>query len=424
MKENHSEWRIDPLLLPFLRTADEQEARQHLDRLIARAAPGIARVTRSSRTPEDAFQEATYRVVKHLRQLRAYRNGNAIGNYLHYVQVVASRVVKGQVRLEHPKHRSLVDGLRHVLKSEPSLEAWESDGNKLCGLAPWRDQQPGRTHSERLTRLLDEPRMFVDAVSPGCDPVNVSHVDLLKQLFEWIGHPIRFDELTKIVGGLKRIEDLSPVAGGEVAGRGLSEWLADNRRRPDEDAEWGDFLERLWAEIEQLPRLHRLAYLLNFTAGDGQLELFWIYGVASIRRIGAALQITEVEFARVWPLLTLNDEMRQRARTCESYDDKFAVLWQHLPLTDAAIACLLRTERQKVINLRKAAGDRLSRLMVRAESAKLNSCYGQRSPASLGTGCFEQAAVRKKNGIGRPSFSGAARRLPSAAAGACATAGS
>jgi DNA-directed RNA polymerase specialized sigma24 family protein len=424
MKENQSDWRIDPLLLAFLRTADEQEARQHLDELIAHAAPGIATVTRSSRTPEDAFQETTYRVVKHLQQLRTYPNGHAIGNYIHYVQVVASRVVKEQVRQEHPKRRSLVDALRHVLKREPSLASWESNGSRLCGLALWRDQQPGRTRSERLTRLLDEPRTFVDEVSPGCDPVNVNHVDLLKQLFTWIGHPTRFDEMTKIVCGLKRIEDLHPVAVGEVAGRGLSEWLPDNRRRPDEDAEWRAFLERLWAEIERLPRLHRLAYLLNFTAGDGQLELFWIYGIASIRRIGAALQITEDEFARVWPALTLNDEVRQRAQTCQGYDDKFAVLWQYLPLTDVALACLLQASRQKVINLRRAAGDRLSRLMVRAESANLTSCNMQRSPASLDTGRFEQAAVRKQNGIGRPSFSRAARDLLSAAATASATAGS
>ncbi len=374
MNEHNSDRLMDPLLLPFLGTVDEREAGQHLDQLIAHAAPGIARITRASRTPDDAFQEAAHRVVRQLQELRSRRNGTAIGNYLHYVKVVASRVVKGQVRQEHPKHRSLVDALRHVLKREPSLACWESGGHKLCGLTAWHNQEPGRTHSERLTRLLEEPRTFVDLASLEYDPVTASHADLLRQLFEWIGHPIRFDEMTKIVCNLKRIEDLRPVTGGEAAGRALSEWLPDNGRRPDEHAEWRQFLERLWALIVQLPRLHQLAYLLNFTAADGQLELFWIYGIASIRRIGAVLQITEEEFARVWPTLILNDELRQHPGVCESYDDKFALLWQHLPLTDAAIAYLLGTERQKVINLRKAAGDRLSRLMVRAKSGKLNSC--------------------------------------------------
>jgi hypothetical protein len=427
MNENYSERRIDPILLPFLHTADEREAGEHLSELIAKAMPGIATITKSSRTPEDAFQETAYRVVNHLRQLRAQRDGNAIGNYLHYVQVVASRVVKGQVRQEHPRRRSLVDALRHVFRSDPSVAAWESDGRKLCGLAAWRDQQPAPTHSERLIRLLDEPRSLQDVLSPECDAMNASHAELLRRVFEWVGHPITFDQVTKIVCGLKQIEELSPMASGELGGRTLSEWLPDTRRRPDEDAEWKEFLEQLWAEIERLPRMHRLAYLLNFTVADGQLELFWIYGVVSIRRIGATLQITEEEFARAWRVLTSGGEALQSALAGTTYDERFAVLWQHLPLTDAKIACLLGTERQKVINLRKAAGDRLSRTLVHTRSAKRNPCDAQphshlhRWASGKGS---EQTTVRKKNGVGRSSFSRTARLLPSAAVGASATAGS
>ena len=156
---------MDPLLLPFLSAGDEREAMQHLDRLIAHAAPGIQRITKSSRTPDDAFQEAAHRVVQQLRKIRAHRNGSAIGNYLHYVQVVASRVVKGEVRQERPEHRSLVDALRHVLKRDPSLAAWESNSERLCGLAAWRDQPAVTLLNERLIRLLDQPRTFED-VSP------------------------------------------------------------------------------------------------------------------------------------------------------------------------------------------------------------------------------------------------------------------
>lgn len=364
MNQHDSDRRIDPLLLPFLSAEDEREAGRHMEALIMHAMQAMTKITRSSRTPEDAFQEATYSVVKQLRELRAHRSESAIGNYLHYVKVVASRVVKGQVRQEHPKHRKLVDALRHVLKSEPSLALWEADSHeKLCGLATWRDRQADRIQSARLTRLLDEPRALEDVLSLPCGGMTANHVELVSRLFDWIGHPIRFDELTKIVCGLKRIQDLNPVGDGEP--RGLSEWLPDTRRRPDEQAEWREFLEQVWAQIEQLPRLQRLAYLLNFTAGNGQLELFWTHGVASIRRIGATLQITDEQFARVWTALPLSVEMRQRVRRCETSDEKFAALWQLLPLPDTAIACLLQTERQKVINLRKAAGDRLSRSMLR-----------------------------------------------------------
>jgi hypothetical protein len=134
-------------------------------------------------------------------------------------------------------------------------------------------------------------------------------------------------------------------------------------------AEWGDFLRRLWAEIEQLPVFQRIAYLLNFTAGECQLELFWTYGVVSLRGIGAALQLTADQFSRVWPELQLTDEERHKAEALSSYDEKFALLWRHLPLTDLMIAKLLGTERQKVINLRKAAGARLSRRLAHRSRA-------------------------------------------------------
>ena len=372
MTRHNAERTMDPLLLPFLSAGNEREATQHMDRLIAQAAPGIQRITKSSRTPEDAFQETAHRVVRQLREIRSHRNGSAIGNYLHYVQVVASRVVKGEVREEHPQRRSLVDALRHAFRRDPSLACWESDRQRLCGLAVWRDQISAPVLSERLIRLLDEPRTFEDVVPPHADlPKRCS--ELLNHLFLWIGHPIRFDQMVRIMTGLKRVDESSPVAVAEMTGRELSEWLPDQRRRPDEQAEWKAFLERLWTLIEQLPHLHRLAYLLNFTAADGQLELFWLYGIASIRRIGAALDLTEDQFARVWPLLESYGSRYTETMACDGYDAKLSVLWQHLPLTDAMIATLMGTERQKVINLRKAAGDRLSRLMTRAVPA-IDNC--------------------------------------------------
>jgi hypothetical protein len=338
-----------------------------MDQLIAHAAPRIQKITKSSRTPDDAFQETAQRIVKQLREIRTHRSASSIGNYLHYVQVVASRVVKSEVRQEHPKRRSLVDALRHVFNRNASLACWESNRQRLCGLAVWHGQPPAPLSAGRLTRLLDEPRTFEDVVSPHADPATLHYSELLKHLFLWIGHPIRFDQVVRIMTGLKRMDELSPVAVDEVAGRKLSEWLPDQRRRPDDQAEWKAFLERLWVLIEELPHLHRLAYLLNFTAADGQLELFWVYGVASIRRIGAALELTEEQFARVRPLL--QSKAASDARSYDGYNAKFFLLWQHLPLTDAEIATLLSTDRQKVINLRKAAGDRLSRLMTRGASA-------------------------------------------------------
>src|SRR3954452_3804365 len=147
---NHPEvgYAVDPILLPFLSTGNEREAAHHLNELVACAAPAIANITRSSRTPDDAFQEAAHSVIRQLRELRARRTETPIGNYLRYARVVASRVVKGQVRREHPGHRSLVDALRHILNRTPSLALWESQGQRVCEFAAWRHQQHGAHRSE------------------------------------------------------------------------------------------------------------------------------------------------------------------------------------------------------------------------------------------------------------------------------------
>jgi hypothetical protein len=360
MKDEKSNSGMDPLLLSFLRANDETEVQHHLGGLVADATPIVRKITKWGRLPDDAFQETTKRVIRQLWELRANR-GNAITNYSYYVKVVASHVVKEQVREERPRYRSMVDGLRHTLNREPSLALWQSKNEgRMCGLSVWRFQEAMRTHSERLMALLDEPHSCEENVLQGCDAARIDYAELLTRLFHWLGHPILFQELVRIVRELKRVED--PVPGDWTEDvRTLGEWLPDPGRRPDQQAEWREFLRDLWEQIEHLPHLERLAYLLNFTAGDGQLEVFWVHGVATIRQTGAALRLTGEQFARLWPELTLNEDERRRAKACERDEERVAFLWRHLPLPDAAIAKMLGAERQKVINLRKAAANRLSR---------------------------------------------------------------
>ncbi len=134
--------------------------------------------------------------------------------------------------------------------------------------------------------------------------------------------------------------------------------------RPDAEADGRLLLAKLWREVEPLPPLLRLAYLLNFT--DGKIEWFWYYGIASIRQMGKTLQLTNEQFNRAWVFLEWNQEQRERARLLTTYDEKFAMMWQQLPLNDLTIAALLETTQQNVIHLRQAARQRLCRKMSSA----------------------------------------------------------
>ena len=109
-------------------------------------------------------------------------------------------------------------------------------------------------------------------------------------------------------------------------------------RQPPSTLEQRTYLQRLWKEICELPLRQRMVLLLNpkDAYGSSQLEMLPFTGVATIRQI---------------------------ARVLEFDEEEFATLWYELPIEDAQIAKRLDLTRQQVINLRKAARQRLARRM-------------------------------------------------------------
>jgi hypothetical protein len=124
-----------------------------------------------------------------------------------------------------------------------------------------------------------------------------------------------------------------------------------------DDAQARLVLKSLWQVIVQLPPLQRLALLLNFT--DGDIEWFWLSGIVSIRDIGRTLRLTPDQFNRLWVLMEWSEVRREQARRLTDDDEKFALLWQQLPLNDLTIAALLETTQSDVIALRQTARQQL-----------------------------------------------------------------
>ena len=100
-------------------------------------------------------------------------------------------------------------------------------------------------------------------------------------------------------------------------------------------------MRRLWFEIKALPPRQRMALLLNARdeSGESVARLLAATGLAPVDSLAAALGMDE-------------DELNE--------------LWDELPLADDVIAARLGLTRQQVINLRKAARDRLARRTSRA----------------------------------------------------------
>ena len=127
----------------------------------------------------------------------------------------------------------------------------------------------------------------------------------------------------------------------------------------NEDEPWRIILAQMWEELTQFPSLQRTVVMLSFS--DDELTWFWSSGIASIRQIGRTIQLAPEQFNRLWVMLEWNEDHRTRARTLTAYDEKFALLWQQLPLNDLTIAALLETTQQNIVQLRHAAQQRLLR---------------------------------------------------------------
>jgi hypothetical protein len=169
----------------------------------------------------------------------------------------------------------------------------------------------------------------------------------------------RLQDLRRGREGAESISDLRSYA-AVVTYRSVSahqRWVIRNRQRMEPDPR-GDLLVRLpdprsdaatdferrawllnlWREIRQLPPRQCAALILGLRDEKGRTAavLLPLTGTAGVRQIAEAMQIPA---------------------------ESLAQLWNRLPLDDAAIAELLGTERQQVINLRKAARERLTRRM-------------------------------------------------------------
>jgi hypothetical protein len=213
-----------------------------------------------------------------------------------------------------------------LLNTEKRFAIWDFGAAEwMCGLAKWQAGRIPPASQDALNRwretLADVPR------GRSGHPA-----DLLAGIFDRFGGPIEFDELVGIVSQIWGVDD--PPAAPETAARHLESRDADPAGR----MELRQWMKDLWEQICELPQGQRAALLLNLRCGTAgpAVALIPLTGVAGIREVAAALGFPQEEFARIW---------------------------NTLPLDDLAIAERLGVTRQKVINLRKSARERLIRRM-------------------------------------------------------------
>jgi len=303
---------LDKVLRSFLMAKEESESQSLLSELISRYADPVCRSivrarlrhSRGAQEADDVWAEVRLRLLQRLRNLKMSPEERPIRDFLGYVAVVTYHAVDEHIRQSYPQRWRLKNRIRYLLTHRK-------------GFSLWQDR-----HQEWLCALVD---------SQGPAPLPAGSLDrLVTQILEDVRRPLELDQLVSLVAELQGIPKPAS-AGGADQGPSLRE-PTDAVDRLEQRL----FLEKLWAEMGKLPQRQRVAVLLNLrdSMGASAVELFHLLGVASIRQIAAALAMSAEEFAE---------------------------LWNRLPLDDASIASRLGITRQQVINLRKAARERLRR---------------------------------------------------------------
>jgi DNA-directed RNA polymerase specialized sigma24 family protein len=336
--------KIDKVLEPLLLAASDEQAGDFLLQVInAHAEPVIKGIIRyklhlsyhqAQRTEaDDIYQEVLLQLLTELHQLRNAPDEHPITDLRGIAAVIAHRTCSRWMRRQFPERHALKNRLHYLLTRQPGMALWEADdGKTVAGFALWQGQKHAAS-LERLGHLSDEEGLLahIRSLKTGRQQ---DLGDALAAIFNHLGGPIEFDELVSSVAALLQIRD-QPVESTDE-NEGALDFLA--AREPD--AAWlvekRIFLQRLWEELQQLPLNQRAALLLNLKDAEGRgcIALFTVTGIATLRQLAGVLEINA---------------------------DRFAEMWNELPLEDARIAELLLLTRQQVINARKSGRERLTR---------------------------------------------------------------
>lgn len=324
--------KIDALLEPLLTATTDEHADELLSQLIAgHAEPVIKGVIRfklrfnshqetQRAEADDIHQDVVLQLVGQLQRFRKLPETHPITDVRGMAAIIAHRTCARWMRRQFPERHALKNRLHYLLTRQRGFAIWDDDSSKsIAGFATWQQQKKAAVRNiPDVAAHIRKSQQLAETVA---------------SIFDYAGGPIEFDELVTAVAAIQGVSD-QPV-----------ESLADDEdgfdpATPDPDPAWRIekkmFLQRLWEELTQLPVNQRAALLLNLkdASGFGCITLFPAIGIATIRQLAAALELSA---------------------------ERLAELWNELPIEDARIAELLGLTRQQVINARKSGRERLAR---------------------------------------------------------------
>jgi hypothetical protein len=312
----------DPRLSALFEAADDAERAAAIEAILVLAKPMIRRVLSHARTsalrPEDLDDVAStvdLRLFQRL-QLACLYEERAIRGLDEFVATLTYNCTYDLLRRRYPERTRLKTRLRYLFTHDRRLGLWQREEGLLCWPAGWQERPAA---GPRVVVTKDNASaVMIRRDAPG---------DALLAVFARTGRPLPFEDVVEIAATLWDISDVE---------RPIREELIDQQAGPLERVEARQYLSALWREIQELRAPQRAALLMNLRDDDGHSALPHLVatGIATFEEIAAALEMPP---SQLWKL------------------------WNDFPIGDAVIGELLYLTRQQVINLRKAARERLAR---------------------------------------------------------------
>jgi DNA-directed RNA polymerase specialized sigma24 family protein len=287
---------------------------------------------------EDVYHNVLTSLLKRLRAAKLQPDGQPIHNFRGYVATITYNACANLLREKYPRRHLLKNRLRYFLTHEAGFALWQSGQRDwLGGLAAWQAENRPPVAASLLQPLRENFRQALTS-NYLLEDLNRSKLkELLTSLFDRLEGPVDIDELVKLIAEVCGLRDQAAAQSRpEEMALSADELLPAAVTDIETEYERRAYLQRLWAEICQLPASQGAALLLNLKDAQGGcgLALFPLTGTADFRQLAEALRLSAEELGR---------------------------LWNELPLDDLSIAGRLGITRQQVINLRKSARQRLSR---------------------------------------------------------------
>jgi RNA polymerase sigma factor (sigma-70 family) len=283
---------------------------------------------------EDLYQEAISKIVQILHDLKDASSSTDIANFEQYVARLSANVCIDYLRTKSPARTRLKDSLRDLFRRHTELVSWEFEGEILCGFAIWKNS--GRTFFSHQQSLDTDARMesFKAARFPDEDVKKAPIVQLVSELFDWIGGPVEIDGLVRMIAFLHDVRDQPAQSLDDESKISLEPHFLVNASATDSELKKTELLTRLWQAVKKLPREQRDAFCFRFEDDNGQ-DLFTLL---LTRRI-----------------VTLRDLAHEFQRPA----DEIILLSTFMPMDTPAITAELKASRDNVYKWRYRAIRRL-----------------------------------------------------------------